>query len=133
MRTEKYYPSVRTVGRLAWILKDESLEFQAWRPEVQEHASLQTGGLEVVDDLGFLVHRLQEPAPLGGDTGHDFISVINSGIQGFLATIDGIIIGFFTLLPLIILAVVIYAIYLWRKGKRGAPPLSHPGPAPEKT
>lgn len=84
-------------------------------------------------DLSTITVSLQEPAPLGGDTGHDFISVINSGIQGFVATIDGIIIAFFTLLPLIILAAVIYAIYRWRMGKRGAPPVSHPSPVPEKT
>jgi hypothetical protein len=47
LRMKKYCPSVRTFGRLAWILKDEALEFQAWAPEVQEHASFHLRNLRI--------------------------------------------------------------------------------------
>jgi len=114
---------------------EDILKIQVEIGRVQQELDRLEGRLRYLNnriDLGTITVSLQEPTPLGGETGHDFISVINSGIQGLLATIDGIIIGFFTLLPLIILAVIIYAIYRWRKGKRGTPPVSHPVPAPEE-
>ena len=114
---------------------EDILKIQVEIGRVQEELDRLEGRLRYLNnriDLSTITVSLQEPPPLGGDTGHDFISVINTGIQGLLATIDGIIIGFFMFLPLIILAVVIYAIYRWRKGKRGVPPVSHPAPAPEK-
>jgi hypothetical protein len=72
-------------------------------------------------DLASLTVFLQEPAPLGGETGHDFVSVINSGIEGFLGMIDALIIAFFTFLPLIILAGIGYGVYRWRKGRKTTP------------
>jgi hypothetical protein len=67
-------------------------------------------------DLSTITIQLQEPEPVGGESGHTFISTINEGIAGFFGMIDAIIIVLFTLLPLIIIGVAGYGIYRWRKG-----------------
>ncbi|MFA4823569.1 MAG: DUF4349 domain-containing protein [Methanoregula sp.] len=77
-------------------------------------------------DLSTITVSLQEPEPVGGDTGHDFISVINEGIAAFLGMIDAIIIIFLALLPLIILGGIGYGIYRWKKGKKPAPVPAEP-------
>jgi hypothetical protein len=69
-------------------------------------------------DFSTITINLQEPQPVGGDTGHNFVSTINDGIAGFFGMIDAIIIILFTLLPLIIVGGVGYGIYRWRKGKK---------------
>jgi len=69
-------------------------------------------------DLSTITVSLQEPEPVGGDTGHNFISTINDGISGFLGMIDAIIIVLLTLLPLIILGGIGYWVYRWQKGKK---------------
>jgi len=71
-------------------------------------------------DLSTISVSLQEPEPVGGDTGHNFITTINEGIAGFLGMIDAIIIILFTLLPLIILGAIGYGIYRWKKGNKPA-------------
>lgn len=72
-------------------------------------------------DLSTITVYLQEPEPVGGETGHNFISTINEGLAGFLGMIDALIILLFTLLPLIIIGGGIYGIYRWRKGKKPVP------------
>ena len=69
-------------------------------------------------DFSTITITLQEPEPVGGETGHNFISTINEGIAGFFGMIDAIIIILFTLLPLIIVAGAGYGIYRWRKGRK---------------
>jgi hypothetical protein len=71
-------------------------------------------------DLSTITVSLQEPEPVGGDSGHNFVSTINEGIAGFFGMIDAIIIIFLALLPLIILGGIGYGIYRWRKGKKPA-------------
>jgi hypothetical protein len=71
-------------------------------------------------DLSTITVSLQEPVPVGGDTGHSFVSTINEGIAGFIGMIDGIIVLFFTLLPLLIIGGIGYGIYRWKKGKKPA-------------
>jgi hypothetical protein len=71
-------------------------------------------------DLSTISVNLQEPEPVGGETGHNFISAINEGITGFLGMIDALIILFFTILPLIIIGGAVYGIYRWKKGKKPA-------------
>lgn len=73
-------------------------------------------------DLSTITVYLQEPEPVGGQAGHDFVSTINEGIAGFLGMIDAIIILLFTLLPLIIIGGAGYGIYRWHKGKKGSAP-----------
>jgi hypothetical protein len=73
-------------------------------------------------DLSSITVYLQEPEPVGGQAGHDFVATINEGIAGFLGMIDAIIIFFLTILPLIIIGAIGYGIYRWRKGKNPAQP-----------
>jgi hypothetical protein len=72
-------------------------------------------------DLSTITVNLQEPEPVGGETGHNFISTINEGIAGFLGMIDAIIIFFFTVLPLIIVGCIGYGIYRWNRGRKDTP------------
>ncbi|WP_321507030.1 DUF4349 domain-containing protein [uncultured Methanoregula sp.] len=69
-------------------------------------------------DYSTITVNLQEPEPVGGESGHSFISTINEGIAGFFGMIDTIIVLIFTLLPLIIVAVAGYGVYRWHKGKK---------------
>ena len=90
---------------------------------VQTELNRLEGRLKYLDsriDLSTITVNLQEPEPVGGETGHNFISTINEGISGFFGMIDAIIIILFTLLPLIIVGGAGYAIYRWRKGRKGA-------------
>jgi hypothetical protein len=92
---------------------------------VQTELNRLEGRLKYLDsriDLSTITVNLQEPEPVGGETGHNFISTINEGIAGFFGMIDAIIIILFTLLPLIIVGGAGYAIYRWRKGRKGAAP-----------
>jgi hypothetical protein len=92
---------------------------------VQTELNRLEGRLKYLDsriDLSTITVNLQEPEPVGGETGHNFISTINEGISGFFGMIDAIIIILFTLLPLIIVGGAGYAIYRWRKGRKGTAP-----------
>jgi hypothetical protein len=71
-------------------------------------------------DLSTITVSLQEPEPVGGETGHNFVSTINKGIAGFFGMIDAIIIVFLALLPLIIIGGIGYGIYRWKKGNKPA-------------
>jgi len=71
-------------------------------------------------DLSTITVNLQEPEPVGGETGHSFITAINEGIGGFFGMIDGLIIIFFTFLPLIIIGGAAWGVYRWRKNKNVA-------------
>jgi hypothetical protein len=96
---------------------------------VQTELNRLEGRLKYLDsriDLSTITVNLQEPEPVGGETGHNFISTINEGISGFFGMIDAIIIILFTLLPLIIVGGAGYAIYRWRKGRKRADPTELP-------
>jgi hypothetical protein len=72
-------------------------------------------------DLSTITVNLQEPEPVGGEAGHNFVSTINTGISGFLGMIDAIVILFFTLLPLLVLGGIGYGVHRWYKGRKGTP------------
>ena len=59
---------------------------------------------------------------MGGQTGHDFVATLNEGIAGFFGMVDAIIVLLLTVLPLIILGVLGYGIYRWKKGKNPVQP-----------
>jgi len=62
-------------------------------------------------DVSTITVYLEEPEPVGGQAGHDFVSTINEGIAGFIGMIDALIILLFTLLPLLILGGIGYGVY----------------------
>jgi len=70
-------------------------------------------------DLSTITVTLQEPEPVGGETGYNIVTAINDGIAGFFGMISAIIVFVFSVLPLIILAVIAYAVYLWHKKRKG--------------
>lgn len=91
---------------------------------VQTELNRLEGRLKYLDsriDLSTITVNLQEPEPVGGETGYNFVSTINAGIAGFLGMIDALIILFFTLIPLFILGGAVYGVYRWKKGKTSAP------------
>jgi hypothetical protein len=99
------------------------LEIQQQIDRVQTQLNQLEGRLKYLNsriDLSTITVSLQEPEPVGGDTGHNFITTINEGIAGFIGMIDAIIIIALTLLPLIIVGAIGYGIYRWRKGNKPA-------------
>jgi hypothetical protein len=81
-------------------------------------------------DLSTITVSLQEPEPVGGQTGYNIVTVINDGIAGFLGMISAIIVFIFTVIPLVIIGVVAYAIYRYhRKKKGGSATPAAPAPA----
>jgi len=105
---------------------DDVITVQQQIDRVQTELNRLEGRLKYFDsriDFSTITVNLQEPEPVGGETGHTFVSTINEGIAGFFGMIDAMIIILFTLLPLIIVGGAGYAIYRWRKGRKCAAPL----------
>jgi hypothetical protein len=97
------------------------IEIQQQIDQVQTNLNRVQGQLKYLNsriDMSTITVSLQEPEPVGGSAGYDFVNTINQGIEGFLGMVDAIIIVLFTLLPLIIIGAVAYGIYRWRKGKQ---------------
>ena len=108
------------------------IEIQQQIDQVQTNLNRLEGQLKYLNsriDMSTITVSLQEPEPVGGESGHNFVTTINEGIAGFLGMIDAIIIILLTLLPLIILGGIGYGIYRWRKGKE---PAKAPVEIPEK-
>jgi hypothetical protein len=102
---------------------DDVITVQQQIDRVQKELNRLEGRLKYLDsriDLSTITVNLQEPEPVGGETGHNFVSTINEGISGFFGMIDAVIIIFFTLLPLIIIGGAGYGIYRWKKGRKVA-------------
>jgi hypothetical protein len=99
------------------------IEVQQQIDQVQTNLDRLQGQLKYLNsriDMSTINVNLQEPEPVGGETGHNFVTTINEGIAGFFGMVDAIIILLFTLLPVIILGAIGYGIYRWRKGKQPA-------------
>jgi hypothetical protein len=77
-------------------------------------------------DISTITVYLQEPEPVGGQTGHDFVATINEGISGFFGMVDAMIILLFTFLPLLILGAIGYGVYRWNKGRKATAPAEIP-------
>jgi len=103
---------------------DDVITVQQQIDRVQTELNRLEGRLKFLDnriDLSTITVNLEEPEPVGGETGHNFVSTINEGIAGFFGMIDAIIIIFFTVLPLIIVSCIGYGIYRWKKGRNSSP------------
>ena len=99
------------------------IEIQQQIDRVQTELDRLEGRLKYLNsriDMSTITVTLQEPEPVGGETGHNFVTTINEGIAGFFGMVDFIIILLFSLLPVIILGCIGYGIYRWRKGKQPA-------------
>jgi hypothetical protein len=105
---------------------EDIIKVQAQIDRVQTELNRLEGRLKYLNsriDLSTITVTVEEPEPVGGESGHNFVSAINEGISGFLGMIDALIIILFTLLPLIILGGVGYGIYKWRRGKAVTAPV----------
>jgi hypothetical protein len=108
---------------------EDVIKVQAQIDQVQTTLNRLEGRMRYLNsriDLSTITVNLQEPEPVGGETGHSFIAAINEGIAGFFGMIDGIIVLLFTLLPLIIIGGIGYGIYRWRKEGKKAEPATPP-------
>jgi len=100
---------------------EDILRVQVEIERVQVEIERITGRMRYLDsriDLATITVSLREPTPVGSDVGHDFAAVFNAAIEGFLFTIDAVIILFFTLLPLILVSGGLYGVYRLRKRKK---------------
>ena len=112
----QYNEIMKTVVKVSDVI-----EIQQQIDRVQTELNRLEGRLKYPDsriDLSTITVSLQESEPVGGETGHNFVSTVNEEVAGFLGMIDSIIIIFFTLLPLIILGAIGYGIYRWKKGNK---------------
>ncbi len=103
------------------------IEIQSQIDRVQTELNRLEGRIKYLNsrvDFSTITVNLQEPEPVGGETGHNFVTTLNEGIAGFIGMVDALIILFFTLLPLAILIGIIYAAYRWNKGRKPATPAS---------
>jgi hypothetical protein len=101
----------------------EILEVQVQIERVQVEIDRIDGRLKYLDnrvDYGTITVSLEEPEPVGGGEGFSIISVINEGIMGFLAVTAGLVIILISIIPLVILGAIVFVIYRWWKGRKGA-------------
>jgi hypothetical protein len=104
---------------------EDVLAIQQQIDTVQTSLDQVTGQMKYLNsqvDYATITVSLQEPAPVGGTQGHDFVTAINEGIAGFFGVIDAIIVFVISVLPLLIIAGAAYAIYRFWKSRRQAQP-----------
>ena len=88
---------------------------------VQTELDRLEGKLRYLDsriDLSTITVTLSEKEPVGGAPGHSFVSTLNQAFSGLIEMIDFLIVAFFTLLPLIIIAGIVYAGYRYYQRKK---------------
>ena len=113
---------------------EEILKVQVEIERVQVELDRLQGRLTYLDsriDLATLTVNLQEPEPVGGETGFSFVSALNEGIAGFLGMIGALIILALTLLPVAILAVIVYLVYRWYRQRKGGAAVTAPAGEPK--
>ncbi len=99
------------------------IEIQQQIDSVQTNLNRLEGRLKYLNsriDLSTITVTLQEPEPIGGESGPSFITAINEGIAGFVGSIYWMIVVVLSLLPFVILGAIGYGIYRWRKNKQPA-------------
>jgi Domain of unknown function (DUF4349) len=115
---------------------EEILKVQVEIERVQVELDRLQGRLNYLDsriDLATLTVNLQEPEPVGGETGFSFVSALNEGIAGFLGMVSALIILVLTLIPLVILAIIVYVVYRWYRKRKGGAVVAAPAASPQVT
>lgn len=101
------------------------IDIQQQIDRVQTQLDQLNGRLKYLDnriDLSTITVTIQEPEPVGGQGGHDFVAAINEGIAGFFSVIDAIIVLVLSLLPLILIGGAGYGVYrVWKRNRPGKP------------
>ena len=95
------------------------IDIQQQIDQVQTNLDRLNGRMKYLNsqiDYSTITVTLQEPEPVGGQGGHDFVAAINEGIAGFFGVIDAIIVLILSLLPLILIGGAAYGGYrLWKR------------------
>ena len=116
---------------------EDIIAIQAQIDQITLNLNRIEGQLRYLDsqiDLSTINVNLQEPEPVGGETGYNIVTAINEGIGAFFGMISAIIVFLFAVIPLIIIAVVAYAIYrYYKKRKGGSATPAAPAMAPAET
>jgi hypothetical protein len=114
---ENYYRLMAKADKVEDIIK-----IQAQIDQITMSINQIEGRLRYLDsqiDLSTISVNLQEPEPVGGETGYNIVTAINEGIAGFFGMISAIIVFIFSVIPLVIIGVVVYAVYRWNKKRKG--------------
>jgi phage shock protein PspC (stress-responsive transcriptional regulator) len=113
---------------------EDILKVQVQIERVQVELDRLQGRLNYLDsrtDLATLTVNLQEPEPVGGETGFSLVSAVNEGIAGLFGMLSALVILAFTLLPLVILAVIAYLVYRWYRKRKGGAAVTAPAAPPQ--
>lgn len=103
----------------------EIMEVQVQIERVQVEIDRIDGRLKYLNsriDYATLTVSFREPEPVGSRAGPSITSVINQAIAGFVGVTAALVVIVISLIPVIILALVIYAIYRWWKGRKNKGP-----------
>jgi len=114
---DNYY---RRMGKATDV--EDIIKIQEQIDQITLNLNRVEGQLRYLDsqiDLSTINVNLQEPEPVGGETGYNIVTAINEGIGAFFGMISAIIVFLFAVIPLIIIAVVAYAIYRYHKKRKG--------------
>jgi hypothetical protein len=114
----QYYVLMKKASKIGDILA-----IQQQIDRVQTELNRLEGRLKYLNsriDLSTITITLQEPEPVQvpADSGHNFTSVINRGIDGLYGIVDTLIITIIMLLPFLVAGGIGFGIYRWRKAKR---------------
>jgi hypothetical protein len=102
----------------------EVLDVQVQIERVQVEIDRIDGRVKYIDnrvEYATITVSLVEPEPVGGGVRLSFVSVINQGIAGFLAVGSGLVIVLISLIPVFILAALVYFGYRWWKQRKAGP------------
>ncbi|MFZ0006107.1 MAG: DUF4349 domain-containing protein [Methanoregula sp.] len=104
---------------------EDVLSIQQQIDDVQTNLDRVTGTMKYLNsqiDYATITVSLQQPEPIGGPQGLDFVSAINEGIAGFFGVVDSIIVFIITVLPLVIIGCIVYIGYwLWKRNRPAQP------------
>ena len=109
------------------------IDIQQQIDQVQTNLDRLNGRMKYLNsqiDYSTITITLQEPEPVGGPGGHDFIAAVNEGIAGFFGVIDAIIILVLSLLPIFLIGGAAFCVYrVWRR-RQSVIPKSGPSDRP---
>jgi hypothetical protein len=115
---ENYYRLMDTATKVEDIIK-----IQEQIDQITLSLNRIEGQLRYLDsqiDLSTITVNLQEPEPVGGETGYNIVTAINEGIAAFFGMISALIVLVFALIPLIILGIIVYFVYRWYQKRKAA-------------
>jgi hypothetical protein len=124
IQNESYHTQLENYYRLMAKATDveDIIKIQAQIDQITMSINQIEGRLRYLNsqiDLSTITVNLQEPEPVGGETGYNIVTAINEGIAGFFGMISAIIIFILSVIPLIIIGIIIYGIYRYHKKRKG--------------